>query len=124
MSNCKISVVIPVYNTKQFLRRCVDSVLQQTFTDFEIILVDDGSSDGSSAICDEYAAMHKNIFTYHQKNQGLALTRKNGVHYSSGDYVFFLDSDDWIEVGALSTLYTVAIGCHADCVCCQFKKVL
>ena len=93
----KLSVIVPVYNTEKYLRECIDSILGQTFTDFELILVDDGSTDSSGAICDEYAQMDERIHVIHQKNGGITVARKSGVRHATGEYVTFVDSDDWIH---------------------------
>lgn len=103
-----ISVIIPVYNVENYLRECVDSVLNQTYQNFEIILVDDGSTDGSPTICDEYATSDERIRVIHQSNGGLSVARNNGLQASSGDYVYFLDSDDWIEPSSLEVLLECA----------------
>lgn len=93
----KLSVIVPVYNTEKYLRECVDSILAQTFTDFELILVDDGSTDGSGAICDEYAKQDDRVQVIHQENGGITVARKSGVRAACGEYVTFVDSDDWID---------------------------
>ena len=93
----KLSVIVPVYNTEKYLRECIDSILSQTFTDFELILVDDGSTDSSGAICDEYAGKDLRIHVIHQQNSGVTHARKNGAVLSKGDYVTYVDSDDWID---------------------------
>lgn len=93
----KLSVIVPVYNTEKYLRECVDSILAQTFTDFELILVNDGSTDNSGAICDEYAAKDPRIQVIHQENGGITVARKSGVRVARGEYVTFVDSDDWID---------------------------
>ena len=93
----KLSVIVPVYNTEKYLRECIDSILAQTFTDFELILVDDGSTDKSGAICDEYCRLDDRIRVIHQNNGGVTVARKRGVELSSGEYVTFVDSDDWIN---------------------------
>ena len=93
----KLSVIVPVYNTEKYLRDCIDSILAQTFTDFELILVDDGSTDNSGPICDEYCQLDGRIRVIHQKNGGVTVARKRGVEVSSGEYVTFVDSDDWID---------------------------
>lgn len=96
-----ISVIIPVYNTERFLRRCIDSVLAQSYTDFEVILVDDGSKDRSGAICDEYVAIDSRIRVLHQDNSGASRARQNGVKASRGEWITFVDSDDTLPVDAL-----------------------
>lgn len=95
--NPKISVIIPVYNVSQYLRRCVDSVINQTYSDLEIILVDDGSPDDCPQICDEYAKKDERIIVIHKPNGGLSSARNAGLDVASGAYVGFVDSDDWIE---------------------------
>lgn len=94
-----ISVVIPVYNVERNLRRCVDSVIAQKYASLQIILVDDGSTDTSGRICDEYQKENKKITVIHQENQGPSVARNNGVACATGDYVLFLDSDDWLTTG-------------------------
>ena len=92
-----ISVVIPVYNVECYLKECLDSVLKQTYASKEILLVDDGSSDSSGIICNEYAARYSNIRVIHKENGGLSSARNRGIEESSGDWVIFLDSDDvWL----------------------------
>lgn len=103
-----ISVVIPVYNVEEYLRECIDSVLKQTYETFEIILVDDGSTDASGAICDEYAKKDARIQVIHQKNQGLSGARNTGCTSANGKYVYFLDSDDWILPETLEELLVKA----------------
>ena len=99
-----VSVIIPVYNVEEYLRECVDSVLKQTYNTYEIILVDDGSTDSSGDICDAYAKQDMRIQAVHQKNQGLSGARNTGLSASKGKYVYFLDSDDWILPETLEEL--------------------
>ena len=106
----KLSVIVPVYNTEKYLRECIDSILAQTFKDFELILVDDGSTDGSGAICDEYAKMDERIRVIHQENGGITVARKSGVQVAKGEYVTFVDSDDWID----REMYTTMLSCVQD----------
>lgn len=94
-SNVFFSVIIPVYNVEMYVEQCIESVLNQSCKDFEIILVDDGSTDGSSQICDAYAKRYSNVHVYHNANSGLSLSRNIGLDSSSGEYVLFLDSDDF-----------------------------
>lgn len=91
----KISIIIPVYKVEQYLRKCIDSVLCQSYRDYEIILVDDGSPDSSPQICDEYTEKDKRVKVIHKKNGGLSDARNAGIEIATGDYLVFLDSDDW-----------------------------
>lgn len=93
----KISVIIPVYNVEKYLKRCLDSVVNQTYKNLEIILIDDGCTDGSGNICDEYAAKDKRIIVIHKENGGLSNARNKGLDICTGEYISFIDSDDWIE---------------------------
>lgn len=100
-----ISIVIPVYNVEKYLRECVDKVLAQTYKRLEIILVDDGSQDSSPQICDSYAKSYSNVFVIHQRNGGLSYARNQGLRHASGDYIVFLDSDDyWDDDYAIEAL--------------------
>lgn len=101
----QISIIIPVYNVEHYLRQCIDSVLAQTYTNLEIILVDDGSPDTSPAICDEYAAKDERIIVIHKKNGGLSSARNAGLDVATGDFIYFLDSDDYIGDTTISSLY-------------------
>lgn len=104
----KISVIIPVYKVEDYLHRCVNSVLNQTMNGLEIILVDDGSPDNCPTICDDYAEKHENIFTFHKENGGLSSARNVGLKHARGKYIFFLDSDDWLDLDGLERLYRIA----------------
>ena len=103
-----ISVIIPVYNVEKYLRKCVDSVIDQTYKNLEIILVDDGSTDNSGAICDEYIKKDKRIQVIHQKNRGLSAARNTGIKIAKGEYFSFIDSDDWVDVKFIETLCNLA----------------
>ena len=92
-----ISVIIPVYNIEAYLKKCIDCVLEQTLRDIEIILVDDGSTDGSGVICDEYSQIDDRIKVIHKVNQGLSCARNDGIKVSSAPYIMFVDGDDWVE---------------------------
>ena len=116
----KISVIIPVYNVEQYLCKCIDSVLCQKGILFEIILVDDGSADSSAFICDRYNEKYENIKVIHKKNEGLGYARNSGLEIACGEYIFFLDSDDWIVENTLETLYMLAKRNSADMVCFQY----
>lgn len=92
-----ISVIVPVYNVERYLRRCVDSILHQTYQDLEVLLVDDGSTDASGAICDEYAAQEERVTAVHQKNGGLSAARNAGLERAQGTYLCFVDSDALLD---------------------------
>ena len=101
-----ISILVPIYNVEPYLQRCIDSVLAQDFQDWEMILVDDGSPDRCPEICDEAARKDERIMVVHKENGGLVSARREGVRNARGEYLMFLDSDDWLEPQALSVLYT------------------
>ncbi len=109
-----ISVIIPVYNVEKYLRECVDSVLGQTYKNYEIILVDDGSTDASGKICDEYATEFSQVSVIHKENGGLSDARNTGFVHSSGEYVYFLDSDDFIVPEAFEKLILLALKEQSD----------
>jgi glycosyltransferase involved in cell wall biosynthesis len=122
-TNCKISVIINIFNTEKYLRRCLDSVLAQTFPDFGIILVDDRSTDSSAEICEEYAKKDRRITVIHNAhNKGCPQARKVGLDAARGDYILFADSDDWIEPDMLELMYSKAIGDDLDMVYCGIYR--
>lgn len=92
----KISVIVPVYNVEKYLRRCIDSILAQTFTDFEVLLIDDGSTDTSGKICDEYAEKDNRVRVFHKKNGGVSSARNKGLDNARGEWICFVDADDWL----------------------------
>lgn len=100
-----ISIIIPVYNTAQYLDQCLESVLEQNYTDWECIVVDDGSTDNSGEICDKWGDRDKRFVIIHQKNQGVSAARNHGLDRSKGEFICFIDSDDWVEPMYLSHLY-------------------
>ena len=105
MHTPKISVIIPVYNVESYVRKCIDSILNQTFSDFELLLVDDGSTDCSGVICDEYVQKDARIRVFHTPNQGVSAARNLGMDQASGEWITFVDSDDWVEEGFLSAFF-------------------
>ena len=105
MNTPKISVLVPVYKVEPYLQRCIDSVLAQDFQDWEMILVDDGSPDRCPEICDEAARKDSRITVVHKENGGLVSARREGVRNARGEYLMFLDSDDWLQPSALTILY-------------------
>lgn len=110
----KLSVVVPVYNAEKYLEECLSSILKQTFTDFELILIDDGSSDRSGAICDEYARRDERIRVIHQENHGVTFSRQLGASAATGDFVTYVDSDDWIDKETYSVMMTHIEETNAD----------
>lgn len=120
--NPKISVIVPVYRVEQYLPRCLDSIVAQTFTDWECILIDDGSPDNSGAICDEYAEQDSRFVVIHQENRGSAGARNTGLEKCSGKYIICVDSDDWVEPDYLEQLYGKAMATDADIVGCNLIK--
>lgn len=119
----EISVIVPVYNVENKIRRCIDSILAQTFSDFELILVDDGSPDRSGEICDEYAKIDSRIKTIHQENKGASAARNCGIKEAEGKYLSFIDSDDYVVEDFLSTLYQTIIKANADMAMCSYYSV-
>lgn len=105
MQEERISVIVPVYNVEAYLHRCVDSILNQTYRNLEIILVDDGSADQSGAICDEYARQDSRVVAIHQENGGLSAARNTGIDHAKGKYLSFVDSDDFLDERMLEVLY-------------------
>ncbi len=100
----QISVIVPVYNAEKYLTQCIDSILEQDFTDYELLLIDDGSKDQSGAICDEYAKNDKRIKVFHKKNGGVSSARNLGIDEAQGEYIAFIDSDDYVDSNYLSIL--------------------
>lgn len=115
------SVIVPIYNIEKYIRRCVDSVLSQTFNDYELILVDDGSPDNCGEICDEYAEKDTRIKVIHKENGGLVSARQAGIKIAKGDYVFHLDGDDAICPDALESAYMIIKDTNADIISFSYK---
>lgn len=123
MADPLISVIVPVYKVEPYLRRCVDSILAQTLSDIEIILVDDGSPDGCPAICDSYALLDSRVKAIHKENGGLGSARNAGLDIASGRFIGFVDSDDYVSPGMFDTLYNALIKENADVCICSMEKV-
>lgn len=109
-----ISVIVPVYNTSKYLRRCLDSIINQTYKDLEIIIVDDGSTDVSPSICDEYDKKYNNVQVIHKDNAGLGYARNSGMKVMNGKYVMFVDSDDFLQENMIEQLYADLLKENAD----------
>ena len=116
-----ISVIVPVYNVKLYLRKCIESIINQKYQSLEIILVDDGSTDGSEKICDEYAVKDKRIIVLHQENKGVSCARNAGLKVAQGDWIAFVDGDDWIDSGMYEEMIALAYQYEADIVLSRFK---
>lgn len=110
----KVSVIIPVYNDEKYLKQCVESILTQTYTNLEIILVDDGSTDHTPEICEEYREKYDQIRVLHKKNGGVGSSRNAGLALATGEYVLFVDNDDWLEKHHIEELYKLAKENNAD----------
>ena len=119
----KISIIIPMYGVEKYLRRCLDSVLNQTFTDWQAICVDDGSPDNSGAIAEEYAASDKRFVVIHQKNGGLSDARNTGLKHATGEYIMFLDSDDFIHPQTMEISYFMANRDNSDIVAFTYDRI-
>lgn len=118
-----VSVIVPVYKVEQYLDKCVQSILDQTFRDFELLLVDDGSPDKCGEMCETWAKKDGRIRVIHKPNGGLSDARNAGIVQANGDYLLFVDSDDWIEKNMLATLYGLIREADADMACCNFRSV-
>lgn len=118
-----VSVIVPVYNTGAHLKKCLESVMAQTFSDYELLVIDDGSTDGSGTLCDLLAECDARIRVVHQQNQGRAAVRNNGVDMAKGEYILFVDSDDFIEPEMLSQLMSGARRENADIVMCRYRTM-
>lgn len=118
-----VSVIIPVYKTEKYLEKCVRSVMGQTYRNLEIILVDDGSPDRCPELCDNFADEDERVIVIHKENGGLSDARNKGITSSTGDFIFFLDSDDYISEKAIEILLSRSIKCNADIVCGDYYSV-
>ena len=122
----KISVIVPVYNVEPYLRRCINSIINQTFDDFDLVLVDDGSPDRCGEICDEYAEKDTRISVIHQQNSGLSAARNVGIDWSfsesDSDWLTFVDSDDWIHLEYLEILFREAVAHRTNVCICDFQE--
>ena len=116
----EVSIIVPVYQVENYIRQCIDSILVQTFTDFELILVDDGSKDKSGQICDEYAVLDQRVKVIHKENGGLSDARNCGMDQAVGNYFMFVDSDDYIAPTMLEYLYKALMNKEADIAVCNF----
>jgi len=123
MNNIDVTIIVPVYNVENYLRKCMDSILSQTFRNFEIISINDGSTDGCSDILDGYAKDNNNVVVINQKNQGLAVARNSGIKAARGKYLAFVDSDDYIDSEMINAMYQRAQNEGSDIVICRYEQV-
>lgn len=119
----KISIIVPIYNAENHLEKCIKSILTQTVEDLELILVDDGSKDNSLSICKAYANKDSRIKVIHQKNAGVSAARNHGIEVAEGDFIGFVDSDDWIDAHMYEILLEEAKKTNADVVMCDATTV-
>ena len=117
-----ISIIVPVYNTEEYLDKCILSIMAQTYADFELLLIDDGSTDSSGSICDKYAAQDSRVRVFHKENGGVSRARNLGIDNSKGDYLLFLDSDDWLASDTFEILHRTLEREDADCVIFGFYQ--
>jgi len=118
-----ISIIIPVYNAEKYLEKCIESILVQTYKEYELILVDDGSKDNSGKICDAYAEKDGRIRVIHKKNAGVSAARNTGIENAKGEFIAFVDSDDWLEKESLEILHREIIGQNADLAAGAFERI-
>lgn len=119
-----ISIIVPIYNVEKYIKRCIDSIIAQTYKNLEIILVDDGSPDDCGKICDAYAKKDTRIKVIHKQNGGLSDARNEGIKVANGKYIGFVDSDDWVHIAMFEQLYKGLIENHADISCCKFIRCI
>lgn len=112
--NPLVSIIIPVYNSEKFLKKCLESVYLQTYKNIEVIIIDDGSTDQSGRMCDEVSEKYKYIKIIHNSNQGVSMARNCGLDNANGDFIMFLDSDDWLEYDILAKVVEKGIKTNAD----------
>lgn len=122
--NSLVSIIVPAYNVEKYLVRCLDSLIGQSYPNIEIIVVDDGAKDNTPTICDEYANKDIRIHCYHKENGGLSDARNYGLQYATGDYLTFIDSDDYVHTDYVKTLYENIIAENTDISICNFEKVV
>ena len=119
-----VSIIVPVYNAEKTIERCVNSILNQTYKDFELLLLDDGSTDGSGMICDDYAKRDVRVRVCHKENSGVSDTRNQGIDMAEGEYLQFVDSDDWIIPEATGFFFRAAAEHGCDMVIGDFYRVI
>lgn len=124
MDSCLISLIVPVYNVEKYIKKCLSSLIHQTYSNIEIICINDCSTDASGKICDEFADKDHRILVIHKKrNEGLSEARNSGLQVSKGEYIAFVDSDDWVEFSYIEKLYTVICDSKADIAQCAYARI-
>lgn len=118
-----ISVIVPIYNVEKYLTKCIESIINQTYENLEIILVDDGSPDNCPIICDEYAKRDSRVKVIHKKNGGLSDARNAGLDIATGEYIMFIDSDDFVEIDMMESMMNNMIDNNVDLVVCNIKYI-
>lgn len=114
-----ISIIVPVFNTEKYLDKCIQSILGQTYSNIELLLIDDGSTDSSGAICDKYVSQDSRVKVFHKPNEGVSVARNLGLNNAKGEWIAFVDSDDWIDADMYEQMYNAAMLKKADMVCCD-----
>jgi len=122
MESPELSIIVPVYNAEKYLRKCIDSILAQTFTNFECIIVDDGSTDSSSDICEHYSQADTRIIVVHQENSGVSAARNKGIEIARGKFIGIVDSDDYIQINMYENLIAATNEVNIDVVCCGYTE--
>lgn len=121
--NKKVSVIVPIYNTRKYLEKCLESIRNQTYQDIEVIMINDGSKDGSEIIAHEYELKDDRFWLFSQENAGVSIARNHGIDLATGAYILFVDSDDWIETNMIETLVMNIEQKLADVACCQYDRI-
>lgn len=122
MNQGLVSIIVPVYKAEKYIHQCIDSLLTQTYSNIEVILVDDGSPDNCGKICDEYAAKDYRVKVIHQQNGGVSVARQTGIDHATGEYSIHADPDDWVELNMIEELVAKAVADNADMVICDFYR--
>lgn len=122
MNEPLVSIIVPVYKAEKYIHQCIDSLLAQTYSNIEVILVDDGSPDNCGKICDEYAAKDYRVKVIHQQNGGVSVSRQTGIDHATGEYSIHADPDDWVELNMIEELVAKAVADNADMVICDFYR--
>lgn len=123
MSEPLLSIIVPIYNVENYLGQCIDSIIGQAYKNLEIILVDDGSTDSSGLLCDDYQKKDRRIRVIHKKNEGVSVARNVGLQYATGDLLGFVDSDDYLESNMYSELWTNMMHTNSELACCAYKRI-